>query len=158
MQSTTSNFELRETRIWNIQTIFITCTRPFRLYSALTTVRVYQLIFSHQQLYRSIPFDLPPTVILSFPTYKQLRIREYPRNSKDAWKDFFRGRFIGRTLRSIFNCAHFSNSLFPPILLVDPLSLPALTTVTIALKKSLICHSILRSSTFLAFSTLQLLF
>lgn len=122
MQSTTSNFELRETRIWNIQTIFITCTRPFRLYSALTTVRVYQLIFSHQQLYRSIPFDLPPTVILSFPTYKQLRIREYPRNSKDAWKDFFRGRFIGRTLRSIFNCAHFSNSLFPPILLVDPLS------------------------------------
>lgn len=97
MQSITSNFEKQEYEIFR-RFLWLVHVPFAYIYRVLTTVRVYRIIFSHQQLYRSIPFDLPPTVILRFPTYKHLRIREYPRNSKDARKDFFRGRFIGRTL------------------------------------------------------------
>lgn len=128
MQSITSNFEKQEYEIFR-RFLWLVHVPFAYIYRVLTTVRVYRIIFSHQQLYRSIPFDLPPTVILRFPTYKHLRIREYPRNSKDARKDFFRGRFIGRTLRSIFNCAHFSNSLFPPILLSSSPSLFSVSTL-----------------------------
>ena len=98
---------------------------PFRLH--VSRPNYYRLIFSHQQLCRSIQFRPSPdchsqvsNVISTSGNILGIR-RMLARIFFFFFFFFF--RFIARTLRSIFNCVHFSNSLFPPILLSSSLPL-----------------------------------
>lgn len=63
--------------------------------------------------------SVQPIPQLSFSAFQRISTsesEEYPRNSKDPFgRISFVDVFIARTLRSTFNCRHFSNSLFPPI-------------------------------------------